>query len=43
MINDDENITDKFNVEFIKVENVMIKIIDFSFLFIKNVKSNLLF
>ena len=43
MINDKKNITDKFNVKFIKVKNAMTEMTDFSFSFIKNAKLSLLF
>ena len=43
MINDDKDMINKFNVEFIKVKNIMTEMTDFSFSFIKNVKLSLLF
>ena len=43
MINDEKDMTDKFNVKFIKVKNMMTEIINFSLSFIKNAKLSLLF
>ena len=43
MINDDENIINKFNIKFIKVKNIITEIINLSFSFIKNAKLSLLF
>ena len=43
MTNDNEDMTDKFNVKFIKVKNAITKMTDLSLSFIKNAKLSLLF
>ena len=43
MTDDEKNITNKFNVEFIKVKNAITEMTDLNFSFIKDAKLSLLF